>query len=243
MTFNWSGQGGQPTWLWGSNDGSNHYVWNPSNFNVNSAQTAAAAGYSNYAGYLYDSGTNFYWSMQSGNYWGTGSAAGVEASQFLATDTSSGSHFRAGGSYTYLGLNCLRVINSSDVYSQAVSGRTVLVSSNLTLGTSASSRKVKENIVDYTDLTKRILNINPVTFDYKAEYIEEDSQDTRFNQFGLIAEDMHDAGLNHLVHYDKNNQPEAINYTMLAVELLGVIKQQETAIASLTARIDTLEAQ
>jgi hypothetical protein len=35
--FHWSGQSGQPTWLWGSNDGSNYYVWNPSNFNVSSA--------------------------------------------------------------------------------------------------------------------------------------------------------------------------------------------------------------
>jgi len=38
--FNWSGQSGQPTWLWGSNDGSNYYVWNPSNFSVNSATTS-----------------------------------------------------------------------------------------------------------------------------------------------------------------------------------------------------------
>jgi hypothetical protein len=43
MTFNWSGQSGQPTWLWGSNDGTNIYVWNPSNFNVNSATTATTA--------------------------------------------------------------------------------------------------------------------------------------------------------------------------------------------------------
>ena len=35
--FNWSGQSGQPTWLWGSNDGTNYYVWNPSNFSVNYA--------------------------------------------------------------------------------------------------------------------------------------------------------------------------------------------------------------
>ena len=40
MTFNWSGQGGQPSWLWGGNDGSNMYVYNPSNFNVNTATTA-----------------------------------------------------------------------------------------------------------------------------------------------------------------------------------------------------------
>lgn len=39
--FNWSGQAGQPSWLWGSNDGTNYYVWNPSNFNV---AYAAGAG-------------------------------------------------------------------------------------------------------------------------------------------------------------------------------------------------------
>lgn len=44
MTFNWSGQGGQPSWLWGGNDGANHYVYNPSNFNVNSASYATNAG-------------------------------------------------------------------------------------------------------------------------------------------------------------------------------------------------------
>jgi hypothetical protein len=41
MTFNWSGQSGQPTWLWGSNDGVNHYVYNPGNFSVNYATTSA----------------------------------------------------------------------------------------------------------------------------------------------------------------------------------------------------------
>lgn len=43
MTFNWSGKDGQPTWLWGGEDGSNMYIYNPSRFNVNSAKTAASA--------------------------------------------------------------------------------------------------------------------------------------------------------------------------------------------------------
>jgi len=38
--FNWSGQAGQPSGLWGSNDGASYYVWNPSNFNVNYANSA-----------------------------------------------------------------------------------------------------------------------------------------------------------------------------------------------------------
>lgn len=43
LNFNWSGQGGQPSWLWGGNDGSNMYVYNPSNFNVNYANGAGNA--------------------------------------------------------------------------------------------------------------------------------------------------------------------------------------------------------
>lgn len=43
MTFNWAGQSGQPSWLWGGNDGQNMYVYNPSNFNVNFATTAGTA--------------------------------------------------------------------------------------------------------------------------------------------------------------------------------------------------------
>ena len=43
MTFNWSGQSGQPTWLWGGNDQRSMYVYNPSNFNVNSAKFADLA--------------------------------------------------------------------------------------------------------------------------------------------------------------------------------------------------------
>lgn len=42
MVFNWSGQSGQPSWLWGGTDGINMYVYNPANFNVN---YAAVAGY------------------------------------------------------------------------------------------------------------------------------------------------------------------------------------------------------
>ena len=40
LNFYWSGQGGQPTWLWGGGDGANMYVYNPSNFSVNYANSA-----------------------------------------------------------------------------------------------------------------------------------------------------------------------------------------------------------
>jgi hypothetical protein len=43
MNFNWSGQSGQPTWLWGGTDGTNMYVYNPVNFSVNYANSAGNA--------------------------------------------------------------------------------------------------------------------------------------------------------------------------------------------------------
>ena len=55
INFNWAGQGGQPPWLWGGSDGVNMYVYNPSNFSVNYANSsnyansAGSANSSNYA--------------------------------------------------------------------------------------------------------------------------------------------------------------------------------------------------
>jgi hypothetical protein len=53
MTFNWSGQSGQPSWLWGGNDGVNHYVYNPANFDVSSSRRLGL-----YDGTSYNSGSN-----------------------------------------------------------------------------------------------------------------------------------------------------------------------------------------
>ena len=47
-TWTWSGQGGQPNWVWGGNDPSNMYVYNPANFSVNWATAAGnVAGINN----------------------------------------------------------------------------------------------------------------------------------------------------------------------------------------------------
>lgn len=44
MSFHWDGsKGTQPTWLWGGNEAGNMYVYNPSNFSVNYANSAKNA--------------------------------------------------------------------------------------------------------------------------------------------------------------------------------------------------------
>lgn len=45
MTFNWAGKTGQPTWLWGGESGEDMYVYNPSNFSVNYAESAGSVNW------------------------------------------------------------------------------------------------------------------------------------------------------------------------------------------------------
>lgn len=40
MSFWWNGKNGQPSWVWGGDDGTTMYVYNPSNFSVNYANFA-----------------------------------------------------------------------------------------------------------------------------------------------------------------------------------------------------------
>jgi hypothetical protein len=44
MTFNWNGQAGTPSYVWGGSDGVNMYVYQPSNFSVNYANSAGSVG-------------------------------------------------------------------------------------------------------------------------------------------------------------------------------------------------------
>jgi hypothetical protein len=54
--FHWSGQSGQPTWLWGSNNGADVYVWNPSNFSVSYASSAGTLSNMNISQFTNNSG-------------------------------------------------------------------------------------------------------------------------------------------------------------------------------------------
>lgn len=55
--WNWSGQSGQPSWLWGGNDSSNMYVYNPSNFRVANANTVGDVGIGGLARYYQSNGS------------------------------------------------------------------------------------------------------------------------------------------------------------------------------------------
>lgn len=59
MKFHWSGQDGQPTWLWGGNDSGDMYVYNPANFVVHYANWANGANNGVYASGFKSSGGGY----------------------------------------------------------------------------------------------------------------------------------------------------------------------------------------
>ena len=128
------------------------------------------------------------------------------------------------------GNDLVRISNAQSVFALAVSGRAVQINSNGTLGTVASTRRVKENIVNYE--SSALLNVSPVTFDYKEGALEKG--ENRHNHFGLVAEDLAEVGLEHLVYRARDGKIEGVAYEKVAVELLSVVK-------TLAARIEALE--
>lgn len=180
---------------------------------------------------------------QSLNTWDNVTFNTVNTPNYFNANTSSQYTHYNSGAYFGIGFDTARVKNNDYVYSLVVTGRAVQINSNGTLGTTSSSGKYKENIVSYNPERSPLLDLNPVKFDYKENVLEEDIQYERFNHFGMIAEDLHNAGLNHLVIYDFDDpeEPESIKYELLSVELLSIVKKQDQEIQDLKNRIQALE--
>ena len=89
MYFKWEGLEGQPTWLWGSEDGTNTRVYNPKNFSVNYASSAGNGIIASGSGYVrFGDGTQICWGFGSaGTSTGNGAAAGYIAFPVPFSDT------------------------------------------------------------------------------------------------------------------------------------------------------------
>ncbi|TWF47505.1 endosialidase-like protein [Neorhizobium alkalisoli] len=126
--FNWSGQGGQPTWLWGGNDAGNMYVYNPSNFSVNYAN---GAGNANTLGGL----SNAYFMQRLVNTWLTDNEGGLRF------------YFNAGSGPT-------TIRSSGDPIVRFMNGNGTVAAQVRAGGTyeNLSDRRTKYDIVDASDI-------------------------------------------------------------------------------------------
>jgi hypothetical protein len=58
---------------------------------------------------------------------------------------------------------------------------------------------------------------------------------------GLIAEDVHDAGLTEFVQYNDNNEPDALSYGNMVALCIKAIQELKTELDNAKARITALE--
>lgn len=105
-----------------------------------------------------------------------------------------------------------------------------------------SSEKYKQDIepleVNYEDL----LSLEPKRFRFKDEAAADEN--ARYYA-GFIAEEIAETSLTDFVAYktneDGSKEPDGVYYAELSTALLSALKQQDTLIKSLTARVEALE--
>jgi hypothetical protein len=118
----------------------------------------------------------------------------------------------------------------------SAAGVAVLVNSSGKLGTTTSSRRFKQDIVDMGDESDVLQKLRPVAFFYKPEYDE-----TRTRQYGLIAEEVAEVAPE-LVVYDAEGRPETVRYHFVNAMLLDQVQKQQARIQGLEARLAAVES-
>jgi hypothetical protein len=152
------------------------------------------------------------------------------------------------GSYTYFGNNSagtlLFFVRNDGVISTGsaanspynlttASAANMYVASSGTLFRSTSSIKYKSDVKDAVHGLDKVMELRPVT--YKGI----NDGDTVFG--GLIAEEVHDAGLTEFVQYAEDGSPDALAYGQMVSLAFKAIQEQQTIINDLKARITALE--
>ncbi|MDI6667049.1 phage tail protein [Leuconostoc falkenbergense] len=166
---------------------------------------------------------------------------------------SGGTTFNLGGynypPYIYVGTDATgsqsagnRVyISASYLHSPSTYTRTssnsanVIVAADGALIRSSSARKYKLDIKNNIpiDDSLKLIEVPLSTWVDKHEH-EENGSNERY--FGMIAEDLRDAGLEYLVQYGEDNEVEGINYDRVALLLIPLVKELKERIEELESK-------
>lgn len=134
------------------------------------------------------------------------------------------------------GISTSGLCTLSDVYSRTNTGRAVYVSSSGVMGIGSSSERYKKNIVDADLDIAAVLQMAVRTFQYKKDFSDDQSI-----HIGLIAEELHELGLQNFVFYNEDGEPDGVAYERIALALIPVIKQQAARLDIIEARLIALE--
>jgi len=116
------------------------------------------------------------------------------------------------------------------------SGANMTVLSSGTIARSTSSLKYKRDVQDATHGLAEVLQLRPVTYKGKGE----NDGETVFG--GLIAEEVHAAGLTEFVQYADDGTPDALAYGNMVSLLVKSIQELKTIVDAQAAEIAELKA-
>jgi hypothetical protein len=175
--------------------------------------------------------------------------ASHEASIRFKSAHSSASDFRVGASISAsnnfeiysvgAGTARLKITNNGYMQVPATYGNTTGSAANMHVTSggefarSTSSQRYKNTINDATHGLTELLTLRSVT--YKGN----NDGDTVFG--GLIAEEVHDAGLTEFVQYNDDGQPDALAYGNMVSLCIKAIQELKTELNEAKARITALE--
>lgn len=219
MTFNWSGQVGQPTWLWGGNDGANHYVYNPANFSVNYANSSNYANSTEYA---------------------SRAAEGPVNGSFTQSHTANVNKISVGGFGTNKGwgiyLQRAANENSSALHFARETGVTVgsivLDTANTTNYNTTSDYRLKEDFKPIANPLDKLCSLNPLNF----KWID---NDTRLD--GFLAHEVK-AVICNAVTGEKDDVDDNGNPIYQQIDQSKLIPIMVAAIQELSQKVAELEA-
>jgi hypothetical protein len=109
------------------------------------------------------------------------------------------------------------------------------VSANFTV----STKKLKKEIQEYSFDTNKLLNLTLKKFKYKNQ--AKDYSLNREWEYGYIAEEVQDLGLQEIVSYNNDGSPAKVNYALLSVLVLELVKNQNKEIESLKKEIQKIK--
>lgn len=213
----------------------------------------------------YSDPTGFYYTSATGNKSYLGNVlqtAQVQTSSVLTKyigPTDGKSLLQIGSNGDHYGLQVgpyagNEAVLSDFIYNSTTSGApNVNITANGHLVRSTSASKYKYNIKNpdiETTLGDRLLNVHLATWNDKhavdlyaeqlntGKEIEKSSID---KYYGLIAEQLRDAGLDMFINYGKNHEIEGIQYDRAWVPLLSVIRRLNNKVNEYELRISKLE--
>jgi hypothetical protein len=218
--------------------GSGSSITNQYGFQADSSLTGATNNYGFYGNIASGSNRwNFYAAGTAQNYFAgntlIGSTTAVTNSRLLVRGVDNLDTSKSFVVEDSAGNIDLYIRGDGEMYSLPTYNRTSGSAANVGVDSaggfyrSTSSLRYKSDVVNATHGLADVLKLRSVTYKGKND------GDTVFG--GLIAEEVHDAGLTEFVAYDKEGRPDALHYGNMVALLVKAVQE-------LTARVAELEA-